>query len=207
MTRLPSTSLNFTHIRNMSPQSSLPTVPTASAPAISPTFFGCLIASAILLPKSSMAFIHLLHMISRQIGIDLQTPRIDATRHRTDILKSVPRKKCGGIHATVAVMADKNYFPLLRPFGHHRVHEILSEKCRTGDVDSVPLFPGANVNDLNLFTGFKPLGDFYRRDLHLPIRFLAGDYGRDDILHRQVFVPRADGRQSFSWAESAARAS
>ena len=40
-----SSSRNFTHIRSMSPQSALPTVPTESAFCISPTFLGFWIAS------------------------------------------------------------------------------------------------------------------------------------------------------------------
>ena len=45
ITLRPSSSLNFTHIRSMSPQSGLPTVPTESAFSISPTFFGLAMAS------------------------------------------------------------------------------------------------------------------------------------------------------------------
>ena len=45
ITFLPPSSLNFTHIRSMSPQSALPTVPTESAFSISPRFFGLAMAS------------------------------------------------------------------------------------------------------------------------------------------------------------------
>src|SRR6202043_412329 len=92
MTRFPSTSLNFTHMRNISPQSSLPTVPTASAPASSPKFFGCLIASSILLLKSSAGFIHLLQMVAGQLRINFYAPGIDAARHGPGIFKAVPAK-------------------------------------------------------------------------------------------------------------------
>ena len=46
MTFSPSCSLYFTHSLSISPHSELPTVPTESASAISPTFFGSRIASA-----------------------------------------------------------------------------------------------------------------------------------------------------------------
>jgi len=45
MTFLPSFSVNFSHIRSMSPQSGLPTVPTESASAISPMLLGLAMAS------------------------------------------------------------------------------------------------------------------------------------------------------------------
>ncbi len=50
--RPPSSSLNFTHIRSMSPQSGLPTVPTASAFSISPRFCGFSRAASMRASKS-----------------------------------------------------------------------------------------------------------------------------------------------------------
>src|SRR5882757_8007489 len=47
MTFRPFSSLNLTHIRNISPQSELPTVPMASALASSPMFWGLAMASEI----------------------------------------------------------------------------------------------------------------------------------------------------------------
>src|SRR5205085_4233647 len=49
----PFSSLNLIHIRSMSPQSTLPTVPTASASFISPRLRGFLIASSIFDSRSA----------------------------------------------------------------------------------------------------------------------------------------------------------
>ena len=54
ITFLPSFSLNLSHIRNMSPQSAEPAVPTASASSISPTFCGLASASRDLSSKLSI---------------------------------------------------------------------------------------------------------------------------------------------------------
>lgn len=52
ITLRPSLSVNFSHIRSMSPQSGEPTVPTASASVISPWFFGSARASRTFASKS-----------------------------------------------------------------------------------------------------------------------------------------------------------
>lgn len=54
MTRLPSFSVNLSHMRIMSPQSGEPTVPTESASAISPWFLGDASAFWIFVSKSLM---------------------------------------------------------------------------------------------------------------------------------------------------------
>src|ERR1700739_1285946 len=97
MTRLPPSSLNFTHIRSISPQSSLPTVPTASAPSSSPRFLGFLIASSTLLEKSSAEFIELLQMVARHLRVHFHAPCVDPPCHTARVRKTVSHKKGRGI--------------------------------------------------------------------------------------------------------------
>src|SRR5260370_28939673 len=205
ITRFPSTSLNFTHMRSISPQSSLPTVPTASASSSSPRFFGCLIASSILLLKSSLAFIHLLQIVPGQIRINFDAPGIDATRHRPNMLNAVTREERGCIQAPDAAVANKDEFSVLRRFGNDFLHQFLSEKRGTLDVNGVPLLSAANINQWELFTCLQPLRDLCGRDLHLLICFVPDQDCTDYFLDREIVVSRTNRGQSFAGTKAAAR--
>src|SRR4051812_12774519 len=122
MTFLPLSSRNFIHMRTMSPQFGLPTVPTVSAPSISPMFFGLAMASAIFFCRSeSMLF----KLVARHIRIDFPRPSIDAAAQSSHILKTVPEKISGGIHALFALVIDDDEWRLPRPAAQHFLHEFL----------------------------------------------------------------------------------
>src|ERR1700730_1491499 len=205
MTRFPSTSLNFTHIRNISPQSSLPTVPTASAPSNSPRFFGCLIASSILSLKSSVGFIRLSQMVSGQIRINFYAPGVDATRHGPDIFKAVTGEIRSRIETTDSVMANKNDLPIFWPLGHYLLHQLLRKKCGTLDVNGIPFFPAPDIDQREWVARTQPFSHFSGRDLRFLIRILGGKNGSDNLVHRKIAVALANRGKSFPRANPATR--
>src|ERR1700741_2344614 len=121
MTRLPPSSLNLTHIRSISPQSTLPTVPTASAPSISPRFRGLRNASSIFWENSSGSLI-LFHVVTRKGWINLYTPGVNSDRERFNIRKPVPGEIRGSIQAAYSVMTQKDDLTIFWPGGHHLLH-------------------------------------------------------------------------------------
>src|ERR1700736_6606058 len=72
----PSCSLNLIHIRSMSPQSTLPTVPIASASFISPRLRGFLISSSIFDSTSSILLIAILGQAPRLPRVGWQPERL-----------------------------------------------------------------------------------------------------------------------------------
>src|SRR5215471_11033225 len=175
MTRLPSTSLNFTHIRSISPQSSLPTVPTASAPSSSPRFFGCLIASSTRWVKSSVWLItSLSERVSRQSRIDFSAPCVNSSCKRSHILKAVPGKKRSGVQTAHTLMAYKHELPVFWPFREDFLHLVLCQKDCPINMHRFPFFPAANVDQRNLLAGIQSLGNFRRRYLHFLLGLAPG---------------------------------
>jgi hypothetical protein len=145
-------------------------------------------------------------MVPGQLRINFYTPGIQTTRHRSGTGKTVTRKIRRSIQASDPVMTDKNDFPILRPFRHHFLHQLLSEKCSGLEVDSIPFFPAANVNQRELFARLEPFSDFTRRNLHFLIGFVSPDDGRDHVFHGQIVVARANTGQSLSRSETTTRA-
>jgi hypothetical protein len=180
--------------------------PTASAPSSSPRFFGCLIASSILLLKSSVGFIRLLQIISGQVRINFTAPRIDATRHRPNVLKTVTREERGCVQAPNAVMAHKHKFLVFRPFGDDFLHQLLSEKGGYFNVNRIPFLSAANINQREPFACLQALSNLRGRNLHLLIGLVPGQDCADNFLNGQIVVTRTDLGQSFRRTEAATRA-
>ena len=144
-------------------------------------------------------------MVPGQIRINLDAPCINATRHRPNMFKAVTRKERGCVKAPDAVMANKDEFLVFRRPGDHFLHEFLSEKGGTFDVDSIPFFPAPNINQWKLFTGFQPLRNLCGRDLHLLICLVPGQDCTDDLFDREIFVSRTNRGQSLTRAKAAMR--
>src|SRR5579883_1320332 len=123
MTFLPLSSLNFTHMRSISPQSELPTVPTASASGNSPMFWGLRRASAIFFCISS--FIGLAKFISRQLGINFNGPGINATQQAADVFKPVPHEISGGVQRFASLVIHQDQGPGVGSFGQNLAHDRL----------------------------------------------------------------------------------
>jgi hypothetical protein len=144
-------------------------------------------------------------MVSRQSGINLYAPGIDAACHGSGVLEAMPRKVRSSVQTPDTMMTDKNDLPIFRPFGNYFLHQLLSEKFSPFDVNSLPFFATANIDQWDLLTRPESFSDFTRGNLHIPIDILCGYDRRNDILHRKMVVPLANGSQTFIRTESAAR--
>jgi hypothetical protein len=138
--------------------------------------------------------------------INFYAPGVDAAGHGPDMLKAVAREVRGRIQTPDAMMANEDNLPIFRPFGHHLLHQLLGEKRGALDVNRIPFFPAANINQWELLARSQPFSDFSRRNLHFLIRFVCGKNCIDDIVHWKVVVARANRGQSLTPIETAARA-
>src|SRR6188508_2664629 len=103
MTLRPSSSRYLIHMRTMSPQSGLPTVPTASASVISPRFCG--FAMACWRVSSFMEQLVLnFHLVAREGGINLDAPAVNATSKTLCFAEAVADEVGGGVQRAVSVM-------------------------------------------------------------------------------------------------------
>src|SRR5437016_1177747 len=154
MTFRPFSSLNFTHILSISPQSELPTVPMASAPASSPMFCGLRIASVIRFCKSSFIwgmecwsvgaldywnaspyspfnsfnlFTHLTlsNPVPPDFRVHLLRPRINAAAQTTDVLQAVAQEIGGRIRRLLALVVNKHNRPGIGAFCQNFLHGLL----------------------------------------------------------------------------------
>src|SRR5215471_5245462 len=97
-----------------------------------------------------------------------------------------------GIQASYAVMADKDELTVFRPRSHYLLHEFLSKKQGTLDMNSIPLLAAPDVNQRKILPGLPPVIQFFRADLHLLIGFMPGNDRVDDLVNRQVVIAFAD---------------
>jgi hypothetical protein len=142
-------------------------------------------------------------MVSRQIGVNGYAPGVDTAGHRPDMLKAVTREVRGRVKTSHPVMANEDNLPIFRPFGDDFLHQLLSEKCSTIDVNGIPLFPASNIDQWNLLPRTQPFGDFIRRDLYLLVCIMSGKDGGNDVVHRKVVIALANRGQSFIRTETA----
>ena len=115
-----------------------------------------------------------------------------------NMFKAVTRKERRCVQAPDAMMTNKDEFPVFRRFGDHFLHQFLSEKCGTFDVNGIPFFPTANIDQWKLFTRLQPFRDLSRAKfasfdpLSCPARIV-----RDDLLDRKIVVSRTNRRSKF----------
>jgi hypothetical protein len=144
-------------------------------------------------------------MVPGQLRINFDAPSIDATPHRPNMFKAVTRKERGCVQTPDAVVANKDEFSVFCRFGDDFLHQFLSEKRGTFDVNGIPLLSAANINQWELLTCLQPLRDFCGRDLHPLICFVSGQDCTDYFLDREIVVSRTNRDQSFARTEAAAR--
>jgi hypothetical protein len=144
-------------------------------------------------------------MVPGQIRINFDAPGIDATRHRPNMFKAVTCEERGCVQAPDAVVANKDEFSVFRRFADDFLHQFLSKKRGTFDVNGIPLLPAANVNQWELFTCPQPLRDLCGRDLHPLICFVPGQDCTDYLLDREIVISRTNRGQSFARTKAAAR--
>jgi hypothetical protein len=125
-------------------------------------------------------------VIPGQIRINFDAPGIDATHHRPNMFKAVTREERGCVQAPDAVVANKDEFSVFRRFRDDFLHQFLSEKRGTLDVNGIPLLPAANINQWELFACLQPLRDLSGRDLHPLICFVPGQDCTDYFLDRRL---------------------
>ena len=121
------------------------------------------------------------------------------------MFKAVTREERGCVQAPDAVVANKDEFSVFRRFRDDFLHQFLSEKRGTFDVNGIPLLPAANINQWELFACLQPLRDLSGRDLHPLICFVPGQDCTDYFLDREIVVSRTNRGQSFARTKAAAR--
>jgi hypothetical protein len=102
------------------------------------------------------------------------------------------------------IVNDQKLFP--RPLAQAFLHKVLREEVRVRQLHGVEFFSRANVEQLNLFTGGKAVGEFARLDLHRTIRFVTDHNMLDNFIDIQIFISRANASQSFVGTEPATAA-
>src|ERR1043166_9292938 len=139
MTLRPFSSLNLTHIRSMSPQSALPTVPIASAFSISPRFCGFLTAASMRCSRLSL-IVRLFEVITGQAGIDFAAPGVDPATQALHILKTLPVKIRCRIQAARPLVVVNHEQICPRPLSKNFLHRFLGEKMCAWELNGVEFF-------------------------------------------------------------------
>src|SRR5688572_242651 len=201
ITFLPFSSLNLIHIRTMSPQFGLPTVPTASGDCISPMFLGFAIASAIFACRS---FSILLKLIFADVGIDF-APGVDASFERTHISETMPEKVRGRVHALGAKVIVNNDQFIPWPSTEHLGHDFLREQNRSLNLRCVKLLAGADIHQPHRDVFGAPARQFLGSHINLRVCCVT----LFDMLQHfgdiEVIISGADLPQCFIRIEPATR--
>src|SRR5438552_14962653 len=193
----------------MSPHSGLPTLPMASALAISPMFCGFWRASATRLEKSSFPFIKRLALfkpVSRDFWIYFLRPGVDAAEKETGVGKAVSREVSRGIDAAGAGMVVKDQQSLMAFLAHQTLDQVLVHELRSLEAHRVPFLAGAQVEQADIFALGAALGHFLWRDFELPVGLVAGlDLGQD-LDHVEVAPAGAELGERLGGREGATAA-
>jgi hypothetical protein len=142
-------------------------------------------------------------MISGQLRINFYAPGVDAAPHGPDILKTVTLEVRSRVQTPDTVMANKNDLTILWPLGHDFLHQLLSEKSGSLDVNGIPFFPTPDIDQWNLLARSQAFSDFGRQNLRFLIRIMRGQNSSDNILQRKIVIAGANSGQSFIRAEAA----
>src|ERR1051325_1767659 len=122
MTFFPFCCLNLIHIRSISPQPALPTVPTASAASSSPMFFGLCRSSATFFSSSVLI---LFQPIAGHFGIHLARPGVNTPAQATHILETVALEKSRCVERAFASVIVDDESRFTGPFPEDFLHRFL----------------------------------------------------------------------------------
>src|SRR6266852_9050696 len=202
MTLCPFCSLNLTHRRSISPQSELPTVPTASASGNSPMFCGLRSASAmrfsklssirkleswndevlewwtdgrvVLLQHSAVFSFSSLGLVTSYFRVHFLGPGVNASAQAADILKAVAHKIGGGVEGLPALMVHHHERPRVNPFGHDLAHDGLGKQHRAFNVNGFKFLTRADIYQPHGAIPLEPVGKLFRDDKDSFIFLMAG---------------------------------